>query len=188
MRNLQTVWRRHPIGVRSALTTWRSREDGVTAIEFALVAPWFLMMLFGIMAVGLYFFTTFTLENAVEQAARLIRTGQAQVAGMTAAQFKQKVCDNAPQYVDCTGKVLVSVVSGADASLLTTPSCTTAAGTLAPSTTSVYTPGSSGVYVLVTVCYEWDLASNIPFLFLGGMSNGAALIQASTAFKTEPYS
>ena len=181
------LWRQARIRAHGTLSSWGRREDGVTALEFAMVAPWFLMLLFGIMAVGLFFFTTFTLENAVEQAARLIRTGQAQAAGMTAEQFKSKVCENAPQYVDCTSKMRVSVVSGADPGTLTTPSCVDAGGALAPPASSAYTPGGSGVYVLVTVCYEWELAGNIPFLHLGDMGNGSALIQATTAFKTEPY-
>jgi Flp pilus assembly protein TadG len=187
MRGLAVLWRQARVRGRATLAGWRDREDGVTALEFAIVAPWFLMLLFGIMAVGLFFFTTFTLENAVEQAARLIRTGQAQAAGMTADQFKAKVCENAPQYVDCTNKMRVSVVSGSDAGTLTTPSCLGASGTLAPATSSTYTPGGSGVYVLVTVCYEWEMAAALPFLHLGDMGNGSALIQASTVFKTEPY-
>ena len=51
-------------------------ENGVTAIEFAMVGLPFFMMLFGIMGVGFYFFTIFNLENAVEQASRPLRTGE----------------------------------------------------------------------------------------------------------------
>lgn len=173
--------------LRGHARTLERDENGFTAVEFAMVAPWFLMLLFGIMAVGLYFFTTFSLENAVDQAARLIRTGQAQETGMTAAQFKVKVCENAPQYVDCTGKMRVNVVSAADPGALAPPSCTDAGGALIPPASSVFTPGAAGNYVLVTVCYEWELAGKIPFLHLGDMGNGSALIQAATTFKTEPF-
>jgi Flp pilus assembly protein TadG len=70
--------------------------DGVAAIEFAMVSLPFFMMMFGLILVGLYFFTTFTLENAVEQAARLIRTGQVQQQGMSADDFKLEVCKWTP--------------------------------------------------------------------------------------------
>jgi Flp pilus assembly protein TadG len=165
-----------------------ANTDGYTAVEFGMVAPIFLMLLFGIIAVGLFFFTTFSLENAVDQAARLIRTGQAQEAGMTREQFKQKVCEMAPGYVDCAGKMRVNVVSGPDPAALARPSCLDGGGALQPEASSTYNTGGSGIYVLVTVCYEWELASKIPFLHLGAMSNGSALIQASSAFKAEPYS
>ena len=62
---------------RSRLAALASRvkqdKSGSTAIEFAIVALPFLMMIFGTLAVGLFYFTTFALENAVEQAGRLIR-------------------------------------------------------------------------------------------------------------------
>jgi Flp pilus assembly protein TadG len=162
--------------------------DGYTAVEFGLVAPIFLMLLFGIIAVGLFFFTTFSLENAVDQAARLIRTGQAQEAGMTTAQFKQKVCEMAPGYVDCAGKMRVNVVSGPDPTTLARPSCLDGGGALTPEPAASPINAGASIYVLVTVCYEWELAQKIPFLHLGAMSNGSALIQASSAFKAEPYS
>ena len=52
---------------------------------------------------------------------------------------------------------------------------------------SKYAGGASEV-VLVTLCYQWDLANNFKFLKLGSGPDGSgpAIIQASTAFKTEP--
>lgn len=169
-----------------SIKSFRKHDGGFTAVEFAMVAPWFLMLLFGIIAVGLYFFTTFSLENAVDQAARLIRTGQAQESGMTREQFKQKVCENAPQYVDCAGKMRVNVVSSGDPATLAPPSCIDS-GALMPEASTAYNAGAAGTYVIVTVCYEWELAGKIPFLHLGDMGNGSAMIQAATTFKSEPY-
>jgi Flp pilus assembly protein TadG len=179
-------WRRKYLsgGPAAAL---RRDEDGSTAIEFGLVGLPFLMMLFGIIAVGLFFFTTFALENAVEDAARLIRTGQAQQSGMTAEQFKQEVCARAPQYVDCDTKMRVNVQSFTGFGSIVTPTCIDAGGDLVPPAGTTYNPGGETTVVLVTVCYEWELAGRIPFLNLSNMSNGSALIQASTTFRTEPY-
>ena len=93
------------------LARLRRDENGFTAVEFALVATPFLALLFGIIAVGLYFFVQFSLENAVEQASRMIRTGQAQTREppMTTAQFKTEICNRAPSFIDCGGKVRVNV-------------------------------------------------------------------------------
>lgn len=173
---------------RNLLARWRSDSRGVTAIEFGMVAMPFMMLLFGIIGVGLYFFTTFTLENAVEQASRLLRTGQAQAAGYTPAQFKAKVCEFVPGHIDCDSKVRVNVLSYPDTTNVTPaslPRCLTAAGGLAAG--SQYSPGNASEVVLVWVCYEWDLARAIPFLNLGDMPNGSRLIQATTVFRTEPY-
>jgi Flp pilus assembly protein TadG len=169
------------------LERWCADASGTTAVEFGMVAMPFLMLLFGIVAIGLYFFTTFTLENALEQAARLIRTGQAQQANMTAEQFKNKVCEFTPGFIDCQNKILVNVRSYAEADLtpvITRGDCLTN-GNL--NNAGVYSPGGSSSVVLVTLCYEWDLAQKLPFLHFADMNGGASLIQASTAFRTEPY-
>jgi len=170
------------------LARWRRDSSGTTATEFAMVALPFMMLLFGIIAVGLYFFTTFTLENAVEQAARLLRTGQAQQANYTAQQFKNKVCEFVPGHIDCVGKVQVNVLSFPDTTNITPaslPTCLNNSRQLSGNTQ--YNPGGASQVVLVWVCYEWELAAKIPFLHLGDMAGGSRLIQATTVFRTEPY-
>jgi hypothetical protein len=52
---------------------------------------------------------------------------------------------------------------------------------------TTFQPGEADVVVLIWVCYEWSLASKIPYLNLGNMSNGSRLIQAATTFRTEPF-
>lgn len=170
------------------LSSWRTDERGVTAIEFGLVITPFLMLLFGIIATGLFFFTTFSLEHAVEEASRLMRTGQAQTANMTTTQFKAQVCSHAPPYVNCTDKLRVSVQKFNEWTQITpenTPSCLDDGGNL--SSTATYNRPAANEVALVWVCYEWDMVKNIPFLNLGNMTNGSRLIQAATTFRVEPY-
>jgi Flp pilus assembly protein TadG len=147
----------------------------------------FIMMLFGIVGVALYFFTTFALENALERAARLIRTGEAQQAGMTEAQFKARVCEYVPTFADCENKLLINVRSFAQPDL--TPVVTRGEclnnGSLTNVTT--YSPGTASQVVLVTLCFEWEFSKAIPFINLGNMDGGSRLIQAATVFRTEPY-
>jgi hypothetical protein len=54
-------------------------------------------------------------------------------------------------------------------------------------TLTTYSPGAANQVVLLTLCFEWELAKRIPFLQLGDMANGSRLIQAATVFRTEPY-
>ncbi len=167
---------------------WRGDEQGVTALEFGMVAAPFFMLLFGIIGIGLYFFTTFTIENAVEQASRLLRTGQAQQAAMTDAQFKAKICELVPGHIDCMGKLKVNVKSFDDSEDITPadlPRCLDGGGNLAAATQ--YTPGGASKVVLIWVCFEWEFAKSLPFLNFSDMGNGSRLIQATTTFRTEPY-
>jgi Flp pilus assembly protein TadG len=179
-------------------------ESGATAVEFGLVAAPFFILLFGIMSVGFYFFTVFTLENAVESAARVIRTGQAQTqtpSAMTVDQFKTLVCDKLPTFMNCNGsgnKVRVNVQNFSNFSTVSVPSCVASNGTLIPSSGQTYSPGGASTVVLVTVCYEWELTQmmvNNPMWIRpqgsgqtgSQMANGSTLIQASTVFTVEPY-
>lgn len=175
------------VKARSAAAAWRRDDSGSTAIEFAMVSGPFLALLFGIMAVGLFFFTTFSTENAVEQAARPLRTGEAQAAGKTKDQFKKDVCDKLPVYVDCDGKLRINVQKFAVGQAIVAPACVDAGGALVPPGGTPYAVGAQNEIMLVTACLEWSLAGKIPFLQIGQMANGAALIQASTTFKIEPY-
>ena len=175
------------VKARRAAAAWRRDDSGSTAIEFAMVSGPFLALLFGIRAVGLFFFTTFSTENAVEQAARPLRTGEAQNAGKTKDQFKKDVCDKLPAYVDCDGKLRINVQKFAVGQAIVAPACVDAGGALVPPGGTPYIVGARNEIMLVTACLEWNLAALIPFLEVGHMTNGAALIQASTTFKIEPY-
>src|SRR5688572_32590660 len=68
----------HPRRSRRAIGDFAGDKSGASALEFALVATPFLLLIFAALEVGLVYFANFTLENAVSRGARLVRTGQAQ--------------------------------------------------------------------------------------------------------------
>ena len=172
---------------------WLRNEDGFAGVDFALVALPFLLFVLGIVGIGLYFLASTSLENSVESAARKIRTGEADKGDLTVGAFKDLVCDAAGSYINC-GKVAVIVQHAATWSGISPQECTDANGNMVSSTgssdelVSKYAGAASEV-VLVTLCYKWDLAKNFEFLQLGTGSygSGPAMIQASTAFKSEPF-
>ncbi len=53
-----------------------SDKSGSTAVEFAIVAPLFLMMMFSTFEVGWFYFANSAVDAAVGDAARLVKTGQ----------------------------------------------------------------------------------------------------------------
>jgi Flp pilus assembly protein TadG len=186
-KQAKTLWQQARARVRRQAARFGHDDNGATAVEFGLVAVPFLMLLFGIIAVGMFFFTTFSLENAVETAARPIRTGEAQVAGLTKDQFKANVCSLLPVYVDCGSALRVNVQSFAVNAIISPPACVDAGGALVAPADTKYITGTANEIVLVTACLQYSFAGQIPFLQLGTMADGSALIQASITFKTEPY-
>ena len=53
----------------------RSEQDGAAAVEFALVLPIFIFLLFGIIQYGFYFWTAETANSAAREAARRVVVG-----------------------------------------------------------------------------------------------------------------
>lgn len=177
------------IGISTRL---RRDESGAAAVEFAMTAAPFLLFILGIMMTGLHFFTLNSLEHGVENAARQIRTGQAQNGNMTIAQFRQKICTSATAPLKCDNHLKVHIQQADKWADINAVSCLKNDGTLNAGTgidtdkVSDHTGGAS-VAVLVTVCYKWDLPAIVPMIPLGNMQDGARLLQASAAFKSEPF-
>jgi Flp pilus assembly protein TadG len=188
---------------RIGLRRWGGDSSGTTAVEFGMVAAPFFMLIMMIMTVGLEFFAAHSLENGVASAARQIRTGRAQKAGKTLANFRQMVCDQAGSFIKCDSKLVIHVKSGAVFADLDPPTPCVTNGTLTPSSGTGTDPlasssGTASATVLVIACYEWDLGGSLwqtvhKLLTTGPGSGGTAaapgkmIIQATTSFRTEPY-
>jgi Flp pilus assembly protein TadG len=185
---------RAPLQFSQRWPRWVKDERGAAAIEFAIVATPFFLFTLGLIGLGLYFFTMSSLEYGVEAAARQIRTGQAQTSALTVGQFKSLVCNAAGSYINCN-KLSVVIQSGASWSNVTPQGCFDASHNMVGSTGTANDPvekysGDANEVVLITLCYQWDLAQSFSYLKLGTNADGSgsAVVQASTAFVTEPYS
>jgi Flp pilus assembly protein TadG len=178
----------------------RRNEDGATAVEFGLIAMPFFMLLFGIMSVCHLFFWMFTTENAVWTASRDMRTGAFQTAasgspyaGLTGdalkTKFREQICAGTVNKADCFSHSVVLVQSSNTFASMTQPNCKNNANGLKADTDAMaaFDAGAASSIVLVTICYAWGFGAKLPFFPLGQLSDGSFLIQASAAFRTEPY-
>jgi Flp pilus assembly protein TadG len=178
---------------------FRANAQGVTAVEFGFVALPFMLFVFGIMAAGLQFFTINALDNAVETAARKIRTGEAQRAGSTMQNFKELVCESGGFYIeDNCEHIYVHVQSATNWADITPTTCAEN-GQMTPQSnmTAALADSSGGAeqVVLVTICYDWQLPITFPYLQYMMMRpadgvplvSGGSLIQSVATFRTEPY-
>ncbi|MEQ8748904.1 MAG: pilus assembly protein, partial [Amphiplicatus sp.] len=81
---------------------------GASAVEFAIVAPVFLMLMFSTFEVGWYYFVNSTVDGAATSAARMLRTGQAH--GVSSGEFfHQIVCPKVKLLGDCSSRMTVEV-------------------------------------------------------------------------------
>lgn len=198
-----------PSGRRLGFIKSFKRDDsGVTMIEFAMVGLPFLMLLLSTFGYGIYLFDAIMLDSAAENVSRQVRTGEANQrkdadgnpSPLTASEFKDAVCEEAGVALDCEN-ITVHVQSSPDWSDITPQECLDESGVQA--TGSPGTNGDDGdadkdsplsnlageagdVYML-TLCYEAKIGSFLPFLNLGQMANGSAVLQSTVTFRTEPY-
>lgn len=165
----------------------RHNEDGVTAVEFAMVAVPFFAFIFVIIEITAVYFGTFALENAVDQTARMIRTGQAQSQGMTKSQFVTTVCGKVSMFSDCLSALQVDVRSSPTFAGMAPPTALDGDGDLDPSGLNSWDLGNGGNVVLVTVFYKWGLIGQIPGIGLSNQTDGSRLLSAMAAFRNEPF-
>lgn len=181
----------------SAARRFRADARGVTAIEFAMVATPFFLLIMGIMTIGLQYMTSHFLEHGVEGAARKLRTGEAQKSGLTLADFRKLFCDTAGYMIKCDSHLVIHIKSSETfAGLSPVTSCVTD-GNLTPATGN----GSDGVRtragdasaaVMVSACYQWDMGLGL-WQSIWNMISPFPVVQdqpvlsAATAFRSEPF-
>lgn len=160
-------------------------QRGATAVEFGLVALPFIALMFAIIETALIFFAGQTLETAVTNAARLIRTGQAQQQGLSAEAFKSKICSQVMALFDCTAKLKVDVSKFSSFGTVDLSKPVDASGNL--KTNFNYSPGIGGDIVVVRAFYEWPVFVKLLGLNLSNMGNGSHLLSGTAAFRNEPF-
>ena len=163
------------------LRRFRDNRTGASAVEFAIVAPLFLALLFAIIETALMFFAGQVLETMTQDAARMILTGQAQTANYQQANFKAYVCNQIPALFSCANMVVNVQSSSSVSSVSFTPfdaNC---------NQTVQYSPGGPGDTVLVQVSYKWQLFVTGLGYNIANCPNSQRNLVATAAFRNEPY-
>lgn len=156
-------------------------QEGAAAVEFAFVAIPFLLLVFAIIELGLAFLLSMTLENAMMNVDRTIRTGQLQTSGGTAASFRTSVCK---QMVwlgpSCESSIILDV--------RTLPTFTDTNSLAAPKAAKTcWDPGGPNSIVLVRGYYKWPMITPLMQSAVGGKA-GERQIYFAAVFSNEPYS
>ncbi len=172
-------------------------EAGVTAIEFGLLALPFFTIVTAILETSLIFLAGQILDSAVQDSARLIRTGQAQsdTPAYTPADFRAAICGGLYEMFDCDAgddklRVSVTVIDDFASASIAYPLKTgedcdeeECDWTLADD----YVPGGSGEVVLVQAFYKWPTIVRLPGFNFQSLPDGTRLLGASRVFRNEPF-
>ncbi len=168
-------------------------QRGAAAVEFAMVALPFLMLLFGLFEIMMIFFIQTTLESAVSEESRKIKTGQANAGpGISAAAFKAGICTRMGGMVDCTNRLFVMVQNQPAIGALPTPEADPNLLVSPPYVANT----AAGSIVVVRAYYMWPLMTpGISTAFkntvltgpLGNLGSTNRMLVATSAFRNEPF-
>lgn len=187
---------------RSLFSRFRRDEQGVAAVEFAIVALPFFMILMFIFELGLSYFATKVLNLATDSVSRQIRIGELIVKSGPTAQdtedakkvFRDKLCDNFGMDILFTCEKLivdVRVVNDWE----DTPESPEFGepdpdenddGSLDPDDFSFDSGGRLTVNV-VRVFYEWENIMDFALSNSKTWVGDKRMLMAVSAFRTEPF-
>lgn len=170
----------------------RGGEEGATAVEFALVATPLFFMIFSIMELALVYMVSTTLDNAMADASREIRTGEFQAANVGAspeeleAAFIANVCARMSFMEEhCLVNLSVDVRTLTEFNQGGAPSPMQADGSYDDEALGVGMSGE-GARVLARAFYRWPLVT--PFLGEAlDRAEGKAVIEATIIHQNEPF-
>ena len=172
------------------LRTLRRNEDGVTAVEFGLIAFPFLILIVALLETALVHMTTLDLENAVKTASRQIRTGQAQVAALTSTQFKDLVCANTVLIDSCktNPNLVIDVRSYDDFDTISTDPSEIFDEFGEFTGSENFSLGSGLKVVVVRAYYKMGLLAQVPIVGLANAGPHHRMLNAISVFRNEPFS
>ncbi|TPW32667.1 TadE/TadG family type IV pilus assembly protein [Pararhizobium mangrovi] len=206
MRSSNPARARSSYGLRGPFRRLLASRDGAAAIEFALLAIPFFLIVFAIIETFVAFTGEQLLENAVDTMGRKLRTGQ--IVGQTghagtfmnAEQFRTAFCEEIDIMMSCNGsstapKLLLDVRSFDSFADMPTGVPRQGGKTYGPLDTSsfAYAPAGPGAKTMVRAYYRWPITADLirPYLSNVRQSAGASssyfLMVATAAFTNENY-
>ncbi|GLR60927.1 TadE/TadG family type IV pilus assembly protein [Rhizobium leguminosarum] len=184
----------------------RSR-DGAAAIEFALLAIPYFLVIFAILETFVAFAAEELVSNGVDTMSRRMRTGQitynlGRTTDMNQAQFRQAFCDEISILVRCSASEVatpsklyldVQTFSTFSAIPTTIPKLSTDKYADINTAAFKYAPGGAGTINMMRAYYRWEIITDLvrPYITTIRPSDGSMpsqyLIVATAAFQNEQY-
>jgi Flp pilus assembly protein TadG len=151
-----------------------------------MVAPLFFFLMFVIAETALIFVAEQVMDNAVSDAARLVRTGQVQKASMSKADFKAEVCARMAVFVSCKSSAFYLDVKAYNSfAEMQMAKPLNADETFQDE--GAYMFGGAMQIVVVRAYYQWPTNKIFGSLSLANLANGKRMIGSFAAFRNEPF-
>lgn len=161
-------------GARAA--AWRR---GSVSIELAAAALPLFLIISGTIEIGLTALNAAVLDGATRDAARQIRTGQAQTSGDPIATFRDRLCNQVSGMIDCA-RIVIDVRNFPNFAAVSVPPLYDASGNAMPTS---FQPGDAGEIVVVRSSLRWRFQTPLLSSVIGPYRD----IDSAFVFRNEPY-
>lgn len=172
------------------INRFKKDEDGVTAVEFAIVGGPFFLLIFAIIESSLLFFANQYLETVVDDVTRLYRTGQISDIS-TAPKLKEEMCRRIKGLFNCN-RIFINLDT-AD-KFIDLPPPPTANNSANINTDGDFEPEERfdpdicpKQVVQFTASYEWPIYANYAAPLISEGLNDNALISVTAVVRTEDF-
>ncbi len=164
-------------------------KRGMAAVEFALVATPFFLLTIGLAEISMIGFAQTTLDLGVSEAARQIRTGRAQINGLSQSDIHDQICEEINNLIvlECDGNLFLDVdrfdsfVDAGAAANNPIQNGEFQTGGFG------YTPGAPSDIVVVRAYYRWKIMTPMFEPVFQNVSNGERILVTTMMFRNEPY-
>ena len=159
-------------------------RKGSAAIEFAILALPFFVVIFAIAEIAIMYFVDSGLDAALNKAVRSVRVGVAKTNNWDSKKFKEVVCNELAMSFNCPTKLKVraTVITNMASVAKIDP---IDGGSLAVS--EDFDLGGSGSYVLIQAYLPWDPTFKLYTIASSQMSDGSYLLGSAELIKNEPF-
>ncbi|MBW6423532.1 pilus assembly protein [Rhizobium sp. XQZ8] len=174
-------------------------RDGSAAIEFALLAIPYFMIVFAILETFIAYTGEQLVANAVDTMSRKVRTGSITATTTNKAAFRRAFCGEISILIKCSeqeiatpDKLWLDVRNFSTFALIPGNVPLSANGDLNTATINNYAPGAQKTINMVRAYYRWDILTDLlrPYITNVRPSGGRPnyfLIVETAAFRNEDY-
>lgn len=161
-------------------------KDGSVAVEFAMIALPFTLLLTGIVEVAVLYGSSIVLEGATADAARLVRTGQAQAAADPETAFRDQLCQHVASFIPCPEIQYEAIHMAGDDfdSFEDYAPQYDADGNFVP---QGFDTGGSDSVVLIRVVHRYTYLTPLLGAIMSGGGQGRVTLMSTAVIKNEPF-
>lgn len=170
--------------IRTLTKKFVGDRKGSAAIEFAILALPFFVVIFAIAEIAVMYFVDSGLDAALHKALRQVRVGVAKTGNWDVVKFKQVVCGELSYSFNCSTDLKVRATVVTDMASISKAS-PISGGNLA--VTETFDLGDSGSYVLVQAFLPWSPTFRLYSLSSAQLSDGSYVLGSAELIKNEPF-